>query len=126
MIEIEGKHFIIDMDKLMAWVVETPTAEKNFNTMTTMTYGINDEDEDVVEKEVTENKSTLNETLNNIRYDLVKSLLNVIFVDFQNDINQNIQLSLDDLSFSQKIVFNTLLHKKIIIEINKITKNKLI
>lgn len=119
MIEIEGKHFIIDMDKLMAWVVETPTAEKNFNTMTTMTYGINDEDEDVVEKEVTENKSTLNETLNNIRYDFVRNMLNTLFATFTNEYNQMTTINLKDLSFGQKLAFNTLLYKKIIIEINE-------
>lgn len=119
MIEIEGKHFIIDMDKLMAWVVETPTAEKNFNTMTTMTYGINDEDEDVVEKEVTENKSTLNETLNNIRYDFVRNMLNTLFTTFANEYNQMTTINLEDLSFGQKLAFNTLLYKKIIIEINE-------
>ena len=119
MIKIEGKIYVIDIDKLMQWIVETPNDERNINTITTMTYPINIEDENITEKSVSETKSSLNETMNNIRYDLVKSLLNVIFVDFQNDINQNIQLSLDDLSFSQKIVFNTLLHKKIIIEINR-------
>lgn len=119
MIEIEGKYYVIDMDKMMAWVVETPASEKNINTITTMSYPItNDDDEkEIVEKEVSENKSTLNETMNNVRYDFIRILLNTIFTTFTNNMNQIITLTPEDLSFGQKLAFNTLINKNIIKEV---------
>lgn len=119
MIEIEGKYYVIDMDKMMAWVVETPASEKNINTITTMSYPItnDDEEEEIVEKEVSENKSTLNETMNNVRYDFIRILLNTIFTTFTNNMNQIITLTPEDLSFGQKLAFNTLINKNIIKEV---------
>lgn len=119
MIEIEGKYYVIDMDKMMAWVVETPASEKNINTITTMSYPItnNDDEEEIVEKEVSENKSTLNETMNNVRYDFIRILLNTIFTTFTNNMNQIITLTPEDLSFGQKLAFNTLINKNIIKEV---------
>jgi hypothetical protein len=120
MIEIDGKFYIIDMDKLMSWIVETPSSEKNINTITTMSYPItNDEEEqEIVEKEVSETKSTLNETMNNVRYDLVRNLINVLLTTYINDMNQIISLSKNDLSFGQRLAFNTLFYKNIIIEVS--------
>ena len=55
MILINNKCYIIDLDKLMAWVSETPSSEKNISTVTTMSYPITNDDEvDVVEKEISE------------------------------------------------------------------------
>ena len=119
MIQIDGKLYIIDMDKLMSWIVETPNAERNISTMTTMTYPITNDGEEIVEKEVSETKSSLNDVMNNIRYDFIKNLFSVLFTTFTNDINQVMSSNLSDLSFPQKIAFNTLLYKKIIIEITE-------
>jgi len=121
MIEIDGKYYIIDMDKLMQWISETPSSEKQINTITTMSYPItNDDEEDIVEKEVSETKSTLNETMNNVRYDFVRNMISTIFTTLTNDMSQILTNGLKDLSFGQKIAFNTLLYKKIIIEVNNI------
>lgn len=118
MIEIDGKYYIIDLDKLMSWVSETPSSEKNISTITTMTYpATNDGEQETIEKEVSESKSTLNEIMNNVRYDLIRSLINVILTIFVNDTNQVLILTKDDLTFGQKLAFNTLLHKKIITEV---------
>ena len=119
MIQIEGKYYAIDIDKIMKWVSETPNTEKNINTITTMSYPIanDEEDNEIVEKEITENKSSLNDTMNNVRYDLLRNLFNVLFTTITNDLGQVLNCNLDSLTMSQKIIFNTLLHKKIIIEL---------
>ena len=118
MVEIDGKYYIIDLDKLMAWIVETPTNEKNITTMTTMSYPISNDDEDeIAQKEVSETKSTLNEIMNNVRYDFVRILLNTLFTTFTTELNQVLTFSFKDLSFAQKIAFNTLMAKKIITEV---------
>lgn len=113
MIDIDGKYYIIDMDAVMQWVSETPNSEKNINTITTITYPIID-GEEVVEKEVSENKSSLNDTMNNVRYDFIRILLNTLLTTFTNEMNQIVSYSYKDLTFAQKLAFNTLMSKKII------------
>ena len=99
----------------MAWVSETPSCEKNISTITTLNYPLSDED--IIEKEVSESKATLNDTMNNIRYDLIRNLINTLFTTY-NDI---VTYSLKDLTIGQKIAFNTLFAKNIIKEV-KINK----
>ena len=116
MIDIDGKFYKIDMDAVMKWVSETPSSEKNINTITTLTYPII-EGEEVVEKEITENKSTLNDIMSNVRYDFFRILLNTLFIPLTNEINQMVTFSLADMSIGQKLAFNTLLAKQIITEV---------
>ena len=121
MFEIDGKNYIIDLDRLMSWVAETPSSEKNINTITTMTYPITNDSNNIenMEKEISETKSTLNETMNNIRYDVIRNLFNVLFTTLTVD-DTIINFTEKNFSFPQKLVFNTLLSKKIIIEETKI------
>lgn len=115
MIDIDGVIYKIDIDVLMAWVSETPSSEKNISTITTLNYPLTDED--IVEKEVSESKATLNDTMNNIRYDLIRNLINTLFATYTDNINDTVTYSLKDLTFGQKIVFNTLFAKNIIKEV---------
>ena len=115
MIDIDGVIYKIDIDALMAWVSETPSSEKNISTITTLNYPLSDED--IIEKEVSESKATLNDTMNNTRYDLIRNLINTLFTTY-NDV---VTYSLKDLTVGQKIAFNTLFAKKIIKEV-KINK----
>ena len=115
MIDIDGVIYKIDIDVLMAWVAETPSCEKNISTITTLNYPLSDED--IIEKEVSESKATLNDTMNNIRYDLIRNLINTLFTT----LNDVVTYSLKDLTVGQKIAFNTLFAKKIIKEV-KINK----
>ena len=124
MIYNNNKCYIIDLDRLMSWISETPSSERNISTTTTMSYPITNDDEvELVEKEISENKTSLNDVMNNIRYDLIRNLLGVLMSTYTNDMSQIVTLSVSDLSFSQQIAFNTLLHKKIIIELTK-TENE--
>ena len=115
MIDIDGVIYKLDIDALMAWVSETPSSEKNISTITTLNYPLSDED--IIEKEVSESKATLNDTMNNIRYDLIRNLINTLFTN----INDVVTYSLKDLTVGQKIAFNTLFAKNIIKEV-KINK----
>ena len=115
MIDIDGIIYKLDIDALMAWVSETPSSEKNISTITTLNYPLSDED--IIEKEVSESKATLNDTMNNIRYDLIRNLINTLFTTY-NDV---VTYSLKDLTVGQKIAFNTLFAKNIIKEV-KINK----
>jgi len=115
MIDINGVIYKIDIDVLMAWISETPSSEKNISTITTLNYPLTDED--IIEKEVSETKATLNDTMNNIRYDLIRNLMNTLFTTDTNNINDIVTYSLKDLTFGQKIAFNTLFAKNIIKEV---------
>lgn len=115
MIDIDGVIYKIDIDALMAWVSETPSSEKNISTITTLNYPLSDED--IIEKEVSESKATLNDTMNNIRYDLIRNLINTLFTTYTDVVTY----SLKDLTVGQKIAFNTLFAKNIIKEV-KINK----
>ena len=117
MIDIDGIIYKLDIDALMTWVSETPSSEKNISTITTLNYPLTDESEEIVEKEVSESKTALNDTMNNIRYDLIRNLINTLFTN----INDVVTYSLKDLTVGQKIAFNTLFAKKIIKEV-KINK----
>ena len=115
MIDIDGVIYKLDIDVLMAWVSETPSCEKNISTITTLNYPLSDED--IIEKEVSESKATLNDTMNNIRYDLIKNLINTLFTTYTNNLNDIVTHSLKDLTFGQTIAFNTLFAKNIIKEV---------
>lgn len=143
-IEIDGKIYVIDMVKFMAFVSQIPSNEKEWNTTITQVYAAKEDEEyitphvsakrvkkdedinditsinpfDVVTKEVTENKSKNNETFNQIRYDFAKTLLSGILTPIYNGdgtiLTQNNE---EDLLFGQKIIFNTLINEGILKEI---------
>ena len=122
MLKLGNKAYAIDISKIMRWVSTTPQEERNILTtitqvqpLQTTDYGIDDEDVtiDVASKEITENKTTLNNTMNNVRYDLIKMILSELFTYTNNESNSD----WTPLSFTQKICFNTLAKEGIIYEI---------
>lgn len=118
------KKYRVDLKELMRWVSETPSSEKNITTLITQTYPMLPEEEtdiSVATKEITENKSSLNDTMNNIRYDIIKQFLTPLLSDFSEILmseEDNENNETDFLSFSQRLSFNTLLQEGIITEIN--------
>ena len=122
MLKLGNKAYAIDISKIMRWVSTTPQEERNILTtitqvqpLQTTDYGIDDEDVsiEVASKEITENKTTLNDTMNNVRYDLIKMILSELFTYTNNESNSD----RTPLSFTQKICFNTLAKEGIIYEI---------
>ena len=122
MLKLGNKAYAIDISKIMRWVSTTPQEERNILTtitqvqpLQTTDYGIDDEDVsiEVASKEMTENKTTLNDTMNNVRYDLIKMILSELFTYTNNESNSD----WTPLSFTQKICFNTLAKEGIIYEI---------
>ena len=122
MLKLGNKAYAIDISKIMRWVSTTPQEERNILTtitqvqpLQTTDYGIDDEDVsiEVASKEITENKTTLNDTMNNVRYDLIKMILSELFTYTNNESNSD----WSPLSFTQKICFNTLAKEGIIYEI---------
>lgn len=113
---LNNERYVIDMSRLMAWVAKTPSSEKNITTLITETYPMQtDEGEgfEAATKEISESKTTLNEVMNNIRYDLAKQLIQPLL-----EYNDSSITNFEDLTFSQKLCFNSLLNEGIIKEVN--------
>lgn len=116
MFNFNDKTYIIDLDKLMKWVSTTPASERNIVSSITQIYPVIGENEEVITddalsdygtKEITEHKETLNDTMSNIRYDIVKLLLTTAMLDTNYE---------EEMSFQQKLALNTLINKGIITE----------
>lgn len=119
--------YYFDLDALMKWITTTPSNEKNVTTLITQTYPIDTEDVDtsslnLATKEITETKSKLNDTMNNIRYDIVRNFVNSL-LDTPN-IDAEVEGDLEWLTFPQKLSFNTLLNIGIIKELKNTEINE--
>lgn len=104
-----NKKFYFDMDALMSWVNKTNGDEKNVTTTTTFTYAPAETDDelDLVQKEISENKSNSNEMGVSLRYDLAKSLLTVLLANdysaFDTELNYGQQMAFDALQMNNII-----------------------
>ena len=98
-IDLDNKQYAIDMNKLMAWVSKTPANEKNVTTSISQLWPIvEDGNDETMQKEVTETKSTLNENMNNVRYDFVRILINTILNPLFNGDGILINSSINDFT----------------------------
>lgn len=116
-------NYCIDMDKFMEFV--TKYSVKNSDTAISQIYSVDETEENgeltMISKDVSESKSNYSDTLYNIRYDFIRQLLSTItnIVPYENGIAKNIT-NLDEMSFAQRLCFNTLLSKSIIKDMNEI------
>lgn len=121
--DFEGKCYYIDLNKLISWVSDTPTKQRNVETSITQIYPMEivDEMENAgPSKEITETKNSLNETLNTFKYDLVRNLINVILSPLINSEDGSyLPFDPNNLFLGQTIAFNTLLNEGIIIEVKQ-------
>lgn len=129
--EFNGHYYSINMDKYMEFISETKNSEKDNSTVITQVFSDSEDEYErpnneqmlppfkVVSKEITENKNNTNPIFNNIRYDLLKTLLTTLISPYYNQDGSFIMFnSEEDLFLGQKIAFNTLINKGIIFEIN--------
>lgn len=116
-IVLENKEYYVNMEKIMEFVTNTPKNERNIATVITERYPVIEDsvDDDIVSKEMIESKSSLNEVTNGIRYDLVKTFLNTLLMG----ITDEAPLIFNQLTFAQKLSFNTLIEYGIIDEVRK-------
>lgn len=116
-------NYCIDMDKFMEFV--TKYSVKNSDTAISQVYSVDETEENgeltMISKDVSESKSNYSDTLYNIRYDFIRQLLSTItnIIPDENGIAKNIT-NLDEMSFAQRLCFNTLLSKSIIKDMNEI------
>ena len=112
--QIDDKTYYFNLDTLFALVCDSPNSEKLVNTTITEYYGEGSNNG----KEIVESRSSLNETMNNVRYDFVKYLTSCLLSNgFNADGSPLSVMHLKDLSMGQVLCLNTLIEYKILCEV---------
>lgn len=108
------KQFYIDLDSAIEFVTEQTSNEKNTNLTTTMVYPISndgDDDLDMGQKEISETKYSFNEVMLNVRYDLLKTMINTLLID-----DMSLNSTEETMTRAQKLAFYSLYNNNIIKE----------
>ena len=121
-LEIEGKYYAIDMDKVIEFISEngesTQTISQNYGIPFNDKGLISDEIR-LISKEVSETKEAISENMSNLRYSLLTYLLNILMAPLSDGTgNVIVAESMKSLHLGQVISFNTLFEMGIIYEID--------
>ena len=125
-ISFDGRVFAINVEKLISYVAK-PSVNENVKDKTKVErWGLLESDDNdtdnfrLISKEFSETLTDGSETFGTIRYDLIKSLLNLIVTPStdENGLPEKIE-TFDDMYFGQILAFNTLVNEGIIIEITE-------
>jgi len=131
--DIDGTVYSINLEKFMEFVYSITPDEKDSTTNITQIFAVESElgesvtseihNENIsdlsqlkpVSKEIEENKANNNAAFNNIRYDLLRILLNIVINPYYNPDGSLIVN--DEMFLGQKIAFNTLLNNGVLVEL---------
>ena len=119
MIVLNNEKYAIDINRFF----DVFTGNDNdVNTVITATYGEDNSTNNnlsLISKEVVESKRNGIETLYSLRYDTLKFLVDTLFVNQYDETTGAIKnvTSFEDLTFAQKIAFNSLLNSGILVKI---------
>lgn len=121
-LEIEGKYYAIDMDKVIEFISETggstQTISQNYGLPFSDNGSISNEIR-LISKEVSETKENVSENMSNLRYSLLTYLLNILLAPLSDGTgNVIVAESMKTLHLGQVISFNTLFEMGIIYEID--------
>lgn len=117
MFKIGEKVYLLDIDAIIEYITKSDESTKNVNTQTVNHYRSADNTDAsqvvygaelcYVGKEVSEDKHTKSETIDTIRYDLVKSMIETLLnINFDGD-----DEDLTSITFGEKIIFNSFIEK---------------
>lgn len=121
MIEFNNEFYAIDIKRFFEVFSGNMLDENDVNTVITATYGedgTTNNDLTLISKEVVESKRNGIDTLYGLRYDTLKFLVDTLFMIQYDDKNGCVKeiKTYDDLTFAQKIAFNSLLNEGILIK----------
>jgi hypothetical protein len=120
-LEIDGRYYAINMDKVIEFVSESEnsvqTISQNYG-IPIMSDGTTGHDITLISKEVSEQKERVSETMSNVRYSLLTYLFNLLLSPL-SDGNGNLIVAetMKTLHLGQVVAFNTLFEMGIIYEI---------
>lgn len=120
-LSINGKYYAVDMDKVMEFI---EGAGGGYVQSINQTYGMVGENTDstdfkLIQKEVTETKDRLDETICGYRYSIITNMLNLALTSITEVGEDSMALvnQFELYGVGQKIAFNTLVGMGIIYEI---------
>lgn len=120
----EDKKYALDLNKCIDFML----SDKDIETSKTETYGmLEDSDKlQMVGREFSETKSACNDVISNIKYDLLKNVLNMLFSPIFDSSGQPMMVKcFEQMHFGQMLAFNTLVNAGILIEIDEDNENKI-
>ena len=120
----EDKKYALDLNKCIEFMLSGNDTE----TSKTETYGmLEDSDKlQMVGRELSETKTACNDVISNIKYDLLKNVLNMLFSPIFDSSGQPLMVKcFDHMHFGQLLAFNTLVNAGILIEIDEDNENKI-
>lgn len=120
----EDKKYALDLNKCIDFML----SGKDIETSKTETYGLLEDSDklQVVSRELSETNNNCNDVISNIRYDLLKNLLNMLLSPIFDSSGQPLMVKcFDHMHFGQMLTFNTLVNAGILVEIEEDNENKI-
>lgn len=105
----------IDLEKIVEFIKKDEV--KNNNTSVTQVWAPGSEMDDslqMITKEISENKTNYSETLYDVRYNLILTLLTPL-LSGNTPMDSTIEIDLNTLTFQQRLCMQTLLKEKILL-----------
>lgn len=114
MINILGKEYYIDLNKLLSFIDKNSNGEVPTTQTITATYN---DDLSMLSKEIVEAKVNINETLQTAKFDIMRIFLDTL-ITTTYDSNGELITGVEEepLSLGQRMSFNTLIKAGILIE----------
>lgn len=124
---IEGNVYALNLEKLMEFIITPMNRELDGNTTLVQKYENNNIESvglSIVNKEITENKTNINELTCSMRYNIIMEMLNILTTPLTDENGMLISLlNLNEWPLGHALSFNTLLEMGIIYPIEEETED---
>ena len=125
---IEGNTYALNLEKLMEFIITPMNREIDGNTTLVQCYENNHIDSNtglsLTKKEISENKTNINELTCSMRYNGIMEMLNLLTTPLTDENGMLISLlNLESWPFGHALAFNTLLEMGIIYQIEEETED---
>ena len=120
----DDKKYALDLNKCIEFML----SGKDTETSKTETYGLLEDSDklQIVGREMSETNSNCNDVISNIKYDLLKNILNMLLSPIFDSSGQPLMVKcFEQMHFGQMMAFNTLVNAGILVEIDEDNENKI-
>ena len=125
---IEGNTYALNLEKLMEFIITPMNRELDGNTTLVQCYENNHIDSNpglsLTKKEISENKTNINELTCSMRYNVIMEMLNLLTTPLTDENGMLISLlNLESWPLGHALAFNTLLEMGVIYQIEEETED---
>lgn len=120
----DDKKYALDLNKCIEFML----SGKDTETSKSETYGLLEDSDklQVISRELSETNSNCNDVISNIKYDLLKNILNMLLSPIFDSSGQPLMVKcFEQMHFGQMLAFNTLVNAGILVEIDEDNENKI-